>query len=180
MPSKDEEQPSQSLIVVLGGKTRKETSETTTDEQFNLPDLVSPESMKEGEAELEQERELLKPLLKPAIKPRAYSHTYFDKAKIKIGAAIQRKQQKQRAEGLLQQDVELELTQEEMENKARKEDVRLRRVEQYEQRTREKEGKEEEEANNILEDLVVQGGDVSSVRSSRITETSNPVKLKNP
>ena len=45
---------------------------------------------------------------------------------------------------------------------------------------REKEEKEEEEADNIFEDLVVQGGDVSSARSSRIMETSNPVKPKNP
>ena len=98
----------------LGGKAGEETSDTMTDEQFKLPDLVSPESMKEGKAELEQERELLKSLLKPAIEPRAYSHTYFDKAKIKIGAAIQYEQQRQRAEGFLQQDVELELPQEEM------------------------------------------------------------------
>ena len=58
-----------------------------TDEQFKLPDLVLPESTKEGEAELEEERELLKPLLKPAIKPRAYSCAHFNKEKIKIGAA---------------------------------------------------------------------------------------------
>ena len=46
---------------------------------------------------------------------------------------------------------------------------------------KEKEGKEEEEANNVLEDLVVQGGDVNSARSSRIYGiTSNPVKPKNP
>ena len=90
-------------------------------------------------------------------------------------------QQRQRAEGLLQQ--KLELTQEEMENMARKEDARLRRAERYEQRTREKEGKEEmeeKEADNVLEDLVVPGSDVSSARSSEITETSNLVKPKNP
>ena len=176
--SKDESQPSQLLIAVLGGKTREETA--TTDEHFTLPDLVLPESTKEREAEVEEERDLLKPLLKPAIKPRAYSHTHFNKEKIKIGAAIQHEQQRQRAQGLLQQGVELELMQEEMEKKARKEDARQRRVEWYERRTREKEEKEEEEANNILEDLVVQGDDVSSVRSSGIMETFSPVKPKNP
>ena len=112
-----------------------------------------------------------------------YSHTHYDKAKIKLGLAIQHEQQRQRAEGLLQQDIELELTQEEMENMAQKEDARLRRAEWYERRMREKEekeGKEEEEANDVLEDLVVQGGDVISAGSRRKTETSNPVKPKNP
>ena len=51
--SKDEEQPSESLIAVLGGKTGEETA--MMDKQFKLPDLVSPESVKEGEAALEKE-----------------------------------------------------------------------------------------------------------------------------
>ena len=96
---------------------------------------------------------------------------------------IQHKQQRQRVEGLLQKGLELELMQEEMENMAQREDVRQRRTEQYEQRMREeeeKEGKEEEVADDVLEDLVVPGSVVSSVGSSKIMETSYPVKPKNP
>ena len=130
--SNDEEQPNQSLIVALGSDTRKETSEAMTDEQSKLPDLVMPKSTKEGETEMEQEGELLKPLPKPSLKPQAYSGTHFDKTKIKTGAAIQREQQQQRVERLLEQDTEPELTMEEMENIARKEEVRLRRAERYE------------------------------------------------
>ena len=81
-----------------------------TDEQFKLPDLVS-EATKEGEERLEEEQELLKPLPKPLIKPKAYPRKWIDKEKIKLGAAIQREQQKQKAEELLQQDIDLELTQ---------------------------------------------------------------------
>ena len=106
---KDEEQPSESLIAVLGGKTAEET--VASDEQFKLPDLVSPEAVKEGEEMLEEERELLKPLPKPSIKPRAYSRKQIDKEKIKLGAAIQWEQQRQKAEQLLQQGIKLELTQ---------------------------------------------------------------------
>ena len=90
---KDEEQPSQSLIVALGSETGKERSKATMDDQFKLPDLVLPESTKEGEAEWEEERELLKPLPKPSIKPWAYSCTHFDKVMIKTGAAIQCEQE---------------------------------------------------------------------------------------
>ena len=104
--SKDEEQPSKSLIAALGGKTAEKT-----DEQFKLLDLGA-ETAKEGEEMLEEERELLKPLPKPSIKLRAYPHKQIDKEKIKLGAAIQREQQKQKAEKLLQQDIDLELTQE--------------------------------------------------------------------
>ena len=69
MSSKDKEQSSQSLIMMLGGENGKETSEAVTDEQFKLPDLITPESKKEGETELEQERELFKPLPNPSLKP---------------------------------------------------------------------------------------------------------------
>ena len=100
---KDEEQLSESRIVALGGKTGEGMAKTN--EQFKLPDLVLPEVVKEGEAALKEEQELVKPLPKPTIKLRAYCRTCFDKEKIKLGAAIQRKQQRQKVEGLLQQDV---------------------------------------------------------------------------
>ena len=89
-----------------------------TDDQFKLPDLVSWESVKEGHAASEQEKELLKPLLKLAIKPRSYFRMHYDKKKIKLGAAIQWEQKRQKVKELLQQDIEFELTQEEMEEKA--------------------------------------------------------------
>ena len=56
--------------------------------------------------------------------------------------------------------------------------MKQRRAEWYERRTRKKEEKEEEEAGNVHEDIVVQGGDVTSARSSKITETANPVRPK--
>ena len=51
--SKDEEQLSESLMVVLGGKAGEKTA--MTDEQFKLPDLVLSELAKEREAALEVE-----------------------------------------------------------------------------------------------------------------------------
>ena len=152
MLSKGEEQPN--------SDTGKETSEAMTDEQSKLPDLVMPKSMKEGETEMEQEEELLKPLPKPSLKPQAYSRTHFDKTKIKTDAAIQHEQQRQGAERLLEQDTEPELTMKEMENIARKEEVRLRRAERCERRMKEKEDE------NVSEDLAVQEGETSSVGSS--------------
>ena len=73
---------------------------------------------------LEEEQELLKPLPKPLIKLRAYPHKWIDKEKIKLGAAIQREQQKQKAEEILQQDINIELTQEEIDEKAQREDAK--------------------------------------------------------
>ena len=120
--SKDEEQLSKSLIVVLGGKAGKEM--VAMDEQFKLPDMVSLESVREGHVASEQEWELLKPLPKPAIKPRSYFCTHYDKEKIKLGAAIWWEQQRQEAEELLQQDIKVELMQEEIEEKALREDAK--------------------------------------------------------
>ena len=123
--SKDEDQLSKSIIVVLGGKATE--GAVVMDDQFKLPDLVSSES-KEGQAASEQEQELLKPLPKPAIKPRSYFRMHYEKQKIKLRAAIQREQQKQKAEELLQQEIELELTLEEIEEKARREDAKQQRA----------------------------------------------------
>ena len=115
---RDEEQPSELLIAALGGKAGEGMA--MMDEQFKLLDLASTELAKEGETALEEEQELLKLLPKPTIKPRAYSYRCFDKEKIKLGAAIQHEQQRLKAEGLLQQDVEEKLMQEEVEDKAQK------------------------------------------------------------
>ena len=104
---------------------------------------------------------------------------YFNKEKIKLGAVIQREQQRQKAEGMLQQDIELELMLEEIEDKAQMEEAKQKQAERYERRTREKEEKEEE-VGDVLEDLVAPGGDVISAGTSEITETSNPVRPKNP
>ena len=112
--SKDEQQASESLIAALGGKAMEGT--VATDDQFKLPDLVSSES-KEGQAGSQQEQELLQPLPKLARKPTTYFCTHYDKKQIKLRKAIQREQQRKKAEELLQQESELELTQEEMEEK---------------------------------------------------------------
>ena len=105
------------MIAVLGGKMTKKPE--MTDKQFTLPDLVA---MKEGKEMLEEERELLKSLPKLSIQLRTYPCKWIDKEKIKLGAAMQREQQKQRAEELLQQDIDIELTPEEMDEKAWRED----------------------------------------------------------
>ena len=174
---KDDDPPSKSLFTALGSETEKGT--TTTDDAFKLPDLVTPEVTKEGEVELQQEKELLKPLQQPVIKPRVYTHGHFDKSKIKLGVAIQHKQQKQKAERWLEQDIELEKTTEELENIARKEEARLRRVERYKCRTKEKEEKEGEE--DTLEDLVVESTSKSTVDIARENpEKTKLAKAKNP
>ena len=59
---------------------------------------------------------------------------------------------------------------------ARKEEVRLRRVEQYERRMKEK---KEKEGKNVVEDIVVQESEMSSVRSSGIIG-GKPTKPRNP
>ena len=110
------------MLAALGGRTTEEM--VVMDEQFKLPDLGSSEAMKEREETLEEERELLKPLPKPSVKLRSYSRKWIDKEKIKLGAAIQWEQQRQKVEELLQQDIEFELTQEEMEEKAWREDTK--------------------------------------------------------
>ena len=79
----------------------------------------------------------------------------------------------------LGQDVELEKTQQEIEKEARKEEVRLRRAEQYECRTKEK---EEKKGKDALEDIEVEStlkGNASSVRVSENPEKSKPVKPRN-
>ena len=96
-------------MAALGGKST--TTSTTVEDQFKLPDLVLSE-VKEQMSHREQE--LLKPLQKLVSKPRKYFCTHFSKEQIKLGAALQREQQKQWAEDALQQQGKIELMQEEM------------------------------------------------------------------
>ena len=170
--SKDEKQPSKSLMAALGGQMMEKMTEKT-DKQFTLPDLVA---MKEGEEMPEEERELLKPLPKPLIKPRAYPRKGFNKEKIKLGTAMQREQQKQRAEELLQQEIDIEIMQEEIDEKAQREEAKQQQAQHYERRMKEKEEKEEEEADDEPEDQIVQTEEATPVGSSKTTD----VKPKNP
>ena len=93
------------------------------EDQFKLPDLVSMEG---GEQTSQQERDLLKPPQQPASKPRKYIRTHFNKEWIKIGAAIQREQQRKRAKDALQLkgDIKDELTREEVEENIHKEQLK--------------------------------------------------------
>ena len=97
---------------------------------------------------------------------------HYDKKQIKLGAAIQREQQRQKVEELLQQGTELELTQEEMEEKTWREDAKQQRVQR---RAKEKEEKEEDETSE-LKDLVVAAESANPAGSSGLKET----KTKNP
>ena len=54
---------------------------------------------------------------------------------------MQREQQKQRAEELLQQGIDVELTQEEMDEKTRREVAKQQRAQHYKRRMKEKEEK---------------------------------------
>ena len=148
--SKEDKTTSRSLIAALEGTATGES--VSFEDQFKLPDLVSTEG---GEQTLQQEKELLKPLQWPVSRPRKYIRTHFNKEKIKIGAAIQREEQRKRAEDALQLkgDIEDELTQEEVEENIRKEQLKKEQAERYAQRTREKEEEEEEETGKV-EDIM--------------------------
>ena len=74
---------------------------------------------------------------------------------------MQREQQKQRAEELLQQDIDVELTQEEIDEKAQREEAKQQWPQCYERRTKEKEEKEEEEADDEPKDPIVQTEEVT-------------------
>ena len=126
--SKDEELASDSLIVVLGGKSMMES--TAADDQFRLMDLVSSEGT-EGQVPSQQEKELLEPPSQPVSKPRKYFHTHYSKEQIKLGASLQREQQKKKAEDMLHQEAEPELMQEEIDEKTRKEQVKQERAQRY-------------------------------------------------
>ena len=139
---KEDEAASDSLMAALGGKSTVHSS--ATDDQFKLPDLVSSE-VKEQTSSL-QEQELLKPLLRPVSKPHKFFHTHFSKEQIKLGAALQREQQKKETEEALQQGGEIELTQEEMDEMLCKEQAKQEWLQRYARCTKEKEEQHEHEA----------------------------------
>ena len=145
--AKDDEAASDSLIVALEGKSTVDS--TVTDDQFKLPDLVSSEAKEQTLSQ--QEQELLKPLLRPISKPQKYFCTHFSKEQIKLGAALQREQQKKKAEDALQQGGEIELTQEEIDEMMCKEQAKQEWVQRYARHTKEKEEQQEDEAGNLDE-----------------------------
>ena len=113
---KEDEAASDLLIAALRGKSAVDSR--ATDDQFKLPDLVSSEAKEETSSQ--QEQELLKPLPKPVSKPRKYFCTHFSKEQIKLGTALQREQQKKRAEDALQQGGELKPTEGKIDKEMRK------------------------------------------------------------
>ena len=119
--SKEDETTSRSLIVALEGTAMAEVAPFK--DQFKLPDLVSTEG---GDQTSQQEKELLKPPQRPVSKPQKYIRTHFNKEKIKIGAAIQREEQRKRAEDALQlrSDIKQDLMHAEVEENTRKEQLK--------------------------------------------------------
>ena len=119
--SKEDEMTSRSLIAALEGTDMGEA--VSFEDQFKLSHLV----LTEGGDQISQcEKELLKPHQRPVSRPRKYICTHFNKEKIKIGAAIQREEQRKRAEDALQSrgDVEQDLTQAEVEENTHKEQLK--------------------------------------------------------
>ena len=127
--SKKDEMASSSLIAALKGTTPRESADF--EEQFKLLDLVSMEG---GEQISLQEKELLKPLQQPISKPCKYIRTRFNKEQIKIGAALQREQQRKKAKEALQFKEDVDLAQEEVEEKQCKEQRKKERTERHEWR----------------------------------------------
>ena len=144
---KEEEAASDFLIVALGGKSM--VSSTAAVDQFKLPDLV-PSEVNEQMSSW-QEQELLKPLPRPISKPRKYFCTHFSKEQIKLGAALQREQQKKKVEEALQQGSEIEPMQEEIDKMMHKEQAKQERVQRYARRMKEKEEQQEDEAGDLDE-----------------------------
>ena len=139
---KEDEVASDSLMAALGGKSTAHSS--AAEDQFKLPDLVSSEVTEQMSSR--QEQELLKPLPKPVSKPRKYFHTHFSKEQIKLEAALQREQQKKKAEEALQQEGEIKPTQEEMDEMLCKEQAKQEWAQRYARRMKEKEEQQEGEA----------------------------------
>ena len=168
--SKEDETTSRSLIVALEGRTTGEA--VSFEDQFKLPDLVSVEG---GDQTSQRDKKLLKPLQQPVSKPQKYIHMHFKKEKIKIGAAIQREEQ--RAEDALQLkgNIEEDLTQEKVEENTRKEQLKKERAERYTRRAREREEEDEEQAEKI-EDIVESG--MQSKESSKAKEQKKPCRGK--
>ena len=118
---KEDETTSRSLIAALEGTAMGEVA--SFEDQFKLPDLVLMEG---GDQTSQQEKELLKPPQQPVSRPQKYIRTHFNKEKIKIGATVQREEQRKRAEDALQLrgNVEQDLTQAEVEENTCKEQLK--------------------------------------------------------
>ena len=108
---KEDEMTSRSLIVALERTNMGEA--TSFEDQFKLPDLVLMEG---GDQTLRQEKELLEPPQQTVSKLQKYICTHFNKEKIKIGAAIQREEQRKRAKDALQLKGNIEDEEEDEEN----------------------------------------------------------------
>ena len=139
---KEDEEASDSLMAALGGKSTEHSS--ATEDQFKLPDLVSLEVAEQMLSW--QEQKLLKPLPRPVNKPCKYFCTHLSKEQIKLGAALQREQQKKKVEEALQQDGEIEQMREELDKMLHKEQSKQERVPRYARCTKEKEEQQEDEA----------------------------------
>ena len=124
----------------------------------------------------------MKPLLRPVSKPRKYFCKHFSKEQIKLGAALQREQQKKKAEEALQQGSEIEPTQEEVDEMLHKEQVKQERVQIYARHTKEKEEQQEDEAGDLDEQWkegeTAESGDLI-VEQTGSSKPSEP-KPKNP
>ena len=156
---------SRSLIATLEGTAMGEAA--FFEDQFKLPDLVLAEG---GDQTSQQEKELLKPPQRPVSRPQKYIHMHFNKEKIKIGAAIQREEQRKRAEDALQLrgDIDENLTQEEVGENTRKEQLKKERAERYAQRSREREKEEMEKIEDIVKSRMQSKG------SSKTKESKKP------
>ena len=151
--SKEDETTSRSLIVALEGTDMGEA--VSFEDQFKLPDLVSMEG---GDQTSQQEKELLKPPQWPVSRPQKYICTHFNKEKIKIGATIQREEQRKRAKDALQSrgDIEQDLTPAEVEENTCKEQLKKEQAERYTRKAKEREEEEEEETEK--REVVIKSG----------------------
>ena len=161
---KEGERTSRSLITALEGTHMTEA--VLFEDQFKLPDLVSMEG---GDQASKQEKELLKPPQQTVSKHQKYIHMHFNKEKIKIGAALQREEQRKWAEDALQLKGNIE-EDEEVEGDTCKEQLKKERAERYTQRARERE--EEEEETEKIEDITE--GRTQSKGDSKTKETKKP------
>ena len=175
---KEDEAASDSLIVALGGKSAVDS--TGTDDQFKLPDLVSSEAKEQMSSQ--QEQELLKPLSRPVSKPQKYFRTHFSKEQIKLGAALQREQQKKKTEDALQQGGEIEPTQEEIDERMCKEQAKQEQAQRYARQTKDKEEQQEDEASDLDEQR--KEGKTGELRDLIVEQTASnkprEPKPKNP
>ena len=169
--SKEGERTSRSLIMALEGADM--TEPVSFEDQFKLPDLVSTEG---GDQVSEHEKELLKPPQWPVNKPRKYIHTHFDKEKIKLGAALQREEQRKWAEDALQSKENIK-DDEGIEEDTHKEQMKKERAERYAQRVRERKEEEEDETEKI-ENITESGMQLKGEGKAKETKKPHGSKRK--